>query len=95
MFFWGIYSCSALLISAVVFFPLLILFDFSAAHSFILNLADKRWQKVFSEDQLGEIENDHALPLPTLPKELTEFLNKFKKRGMYNINMYIKLSRKI
>ncbi|KAG2227171.1 hypothetical protein INT45_003901 [Circinella minor] len=49
-----------------------------AAHSFILNLADKRWQKVFTQAQLREIENKSFVPLPTLPQELTDFFNKFK-----------------
>lgn len=66
----------------------------SAAHSFILNLAGKRCEKVFSQDQLKAIENEHLLPLPTLLKELTDFLNKYKNAVCISINMYIKLSRK-
>ncbi|KAI7857608.1 hypothetical protein BDC45DRAFT_532449 [Circinella umbellata] len=47
-------------------------------HSFILNVADPCWEKVFTESQLKKIKMHNLKPLPPLQQELKDFFKSFK-----------------
>ncbi|KAG2227172.1 hypothetical protein INT45_003902 [Circinella minor] len=50
----------------------------SGVHSFILNVADPCWEKIFTESQLKKIKTHNLKPLPPLQQELKDFFKNFK-----------------
>lgn len=50
---------------------------YSLSHSLILDVRDKCWLDYFSEQEIAEIKNHHAVELPMLPANITTLIDEF------------------
>ncbi|RCI00330.1 hypothetical protein CU098_011269 [Rhizopus stolonifer] len=59
------------------------------AHSFILDPDDENWTDYFTEEELNEIRTHKSKELPTLPRELVDFLNNIKQMNINEMHEFI------
>jgi hypothetical protein len=65
------------------------------AHSLILDVSDGVWKDYFSIEEINEIIGTKRTPLPSLPEELSMYINSFDKDFTDPLNLYYQVNNKV
>ncbi len=58
------------------------------AHSLILDVSDSIWTEYFTTEEIKEIMNTNRTTLPSLPEDLSNYINSFDKEFVKPLDLY-------